>query len=105
MSRLIDTYDARNHPQIMITVAHALGKSAPELWGRGASFAAGERVSIGVVAVPTKPGESWAFWTNPDVDLALIFLEDEISEVSIPMGEPWSTLFAGAPFRVTVRAT
>jgi hypothetical protein len=105
MSRLIDTYDARNHPQITITVVRALGKSAPDLWGRGASFAAGERVSIGVVPVPTKPGESWAFWTNPDVDLALIFLEDEVAEISMPAGEPWQTLFVEAPCRVTLRVT
>lgn len=105
MSRLIDTYNARNHPQTTVTVARALGKSAPELWGRGAWFAAREQIPIGVVAVPTKPGESWAFWANPDVDLALIFVEDEVAEVSIPAGEPWQTLFAEAPFRVTVRAT
>ena len=105
MSRMVDAYDAKGHTLIKVTVARALGKSAPELWGRGASFAAGEQVSIGVLAVPTKPGEVWAFWTNPDVDLALIFMEDEITEVSIPMGEPWQTLFAEAPFRVTVRAT
>jgi hypothetical protein len=105
MSQFISAYDTRNHPLITVTVARALGKSAPELRGRGASFAAGEQVSIGVLAVPTKPGESWAFWTGPDVDLALIFMEDEIVEVNIPPGEPWQTLFADAPFRVTVRAT
>jgi hypothetical protein len=87
-----------------IRIKEAIGKSAPELWGKGIDYAAGEEVEIRIVNFPGKyhpwlPNNQyadWAFWTNGDIDLAIIFLEQEIEALLLTPQE--RDRLSAAPF-------
>lgn len=87
-----------------IRVKEAICKSAPDLWGNGIDYAAGEEVGIRIINYPGKyhpwlPNNEyadWSFWTNGDTDLAIIFLEKEIEALLVTPQE--REQLSAAPF-------
>ena len=87
-----------------IRVKEPIGKSAPELWGKGIDYAAGEEIRITIINYPGKyhpwlPNNQyadWSFWTNGDTDLAIIFLEKEIDALLLTPQE--REQLSAAPF-------
>jgi hypothetical protein len=71
---------------VAIRLAKDLEKGAPDL-PRPVHFRKGQIVYIG--GPIHRPGErykEWSFWENPDIDLAIIFGKEDVSEVYVWQG-------------------
>lgn len=109
-----------DYPNIRIRLKQAIAKSAPDLRSP-IRYQAGELVYIQIVDYPGKPFPSgktqalvaqqqgrepvytnWDFWTSGDIDIALIFGQDDVQEVIIPNTPKWRDIMRDAPFTVTI---